>query len=760
MAIASPPLEYCGGGDWNYEETYYAIIDQRMLVDHRYDVYLNCPDSALCSENTGTETENIAAWKNYLGTNFSNEDVKKYIYDADLDFYKNLKQGVEASPLSRKLTRDKYSYFIDYMLLAKRAESSRSDQSNGNGWYQGENAPTVDNAAVLATAMGLFKTAPDIFMKHRVGFQAVRAAHYLQKNEQSVQLFRELFRKADADYMYYRAMEQAAGAAYNLKLTEAAIAGFITAFEQIPERRYVNGLNLKLAYDQLKNLGVDLGDTKYAESFYFYSSYFNDLSDVAAMRKLAAIDVNSRFLGVLLARKIDQMQAQLFMDGDYGYYYKESSPEEHATLSILIKQQLQQPQLKNKEIYYLLQSLIGITKNNLQGARQQLAAIPSNSGYYVDAQRMDFIVRTRMIDAVEPGKINEVFKELEKLRILNSNPAVAAAFFNQIASIYKKSGDAIGGALVAVNYGYYSDEVPYSYAKMKSERRYNYSFDDTYPLLEEGIIKNFQSNFLGSGKLTFFETVILDRLKVSPADFSHDLMGNYYMTMGRLDAALKEYKQVKNTSDFWEDKVRPEIVSSSIKEWMDVDFGSISDEKHLEYPDLVGQPFKADYLENYRDDKIKLVQLMKNLEKRRSQNSKNAADYNYMLGNIWYNISAEGWFVNDLYYVGNDQRNPLKGYNWDDKPMDATYQQVIDRAGDYFEKAVLSNGSQETKAKATFALAKVNRCFNQEYDRNTGNSNLELCDDHVKYFDQLSANYSETQYYQEVLRECSWFVAR
>lgn len=764
LSFAAPVDNYCGYYE-DYGESYYAIINQRMLVDDQFEPFLNCPNEPFCSSMEDTTTLNNDAWFNYLSPDFSKEEIKNLLYVKDLDWYLSLKDGFVDSSLSRKLTKKKHRYLLDYLLLAKQAEGSRSERSQGSGWYQGEDVVAVDKALILENALELVKSAPDEFMRNRVGFQIVRAAHYLQLNDRAMSYFDTYIKNGPRDYMYYRALEQEAGAAFNLKNYKHAIDGFIASFENMPDRKQINAVNLKLTFSALFEDSQLTKNDSYTEAFYFFQGFFNPNAAIGSMNKIAAIDVNSPYLQTMVARKIDQLQSSLFahrFDYNGAVYFEnvdvESQKKHLNDLNKFISSVLKRNELKNKDVIYLLSALVNMQANEHIITANSLASIKSNSPYFTDALRLSFINKVYNIKFLDDSAIDALYKEIDTTPVLNTNNALATAFFNHIAMVYYENNDRIGAALVHVDYDFYKDNGDFTWEKLKSAAGYSNELASKHPFVDTQLLETFDRHFIHKN-LTSFEKMITARINGTPADFSHDLLGTYYLTQGNLDDALNQYKQIKVPSNHWNEKVRPELFSTSIKEYMDTDFASRSDKMHVKYSKLLGAAFKMEKLENYDDNKVKLIELLKTLEQKAKSDSNNAADYYYMLANAWYNMSAEGWFVNNLYYIGNDYRNDLASSYWEDDALDVKYAQVIYRATQYYETAVLSNGNRETKAKAVFSLARTNRCHDTNYNSRTGNVDLSICGDHAQYFNKLNSEYSDTAYYKEILRECSWFVA-
>jgi hypothetical protein len=116
-----------------------------------------------------------------------------------------------------------------------------------------------------------------------------------------------------------------------------------------------------------------------------------------------------------------------------------------------------------------------------------------------------------------------------------------------------------------------------------------------------------------------------------------------------------------------------------------------------------------------------------------------AAEKYFELGNAFYNIS----------YYGNS-RVLFQGTPIDGSPV------VYDnsRAEAYYKKAVELSHDRELKAKAAFMAAKCElNAFYAKDGSSEGRAHRHT------WFQMLRDNFSDTRYYQEVLRECGYFRA-
>jgi hypothetical protein len=124
-----------------------------------------------------------------------------------------------------------------------------------------------------------------------------------------------------------------------------------------------------------------------------------------------------------------------------------------------------------------------------------------------------------------------------------------------------------------------------------------------------------------------------------------------------------------------------------------------------------------------------------------------------MLGNAWYNLSARGWFINTLFYTGNNSRRSILGYNdYEKNEKNELNNSPKEWANKYYDQVLSAKGSKESRAKATFMLAKNNYC----YSTNDAGK-VQVCEEHSGYFQELNTTYKNTQFENEVIKECSWY---
>jgi hypothetical protein len=765
-SAAEKPTAFCGYSP-EYEALYYPIIDQKIVSDSSLYPFLNCP-STFC-EHVGTHTatqENLQDWRNFFGKNLSEEVLFQLIYKETSDWYEKLEannanvlNGIVANKINKNLQKP----FAKYMLLARQCEGISSNNSGGSGWYQGEENDGYDRKPeLLELALKNYKAETNAFLKNRYGYQIVRLAHYLQENEAALQYF-DNFLKLDteAPYIYYLALEQRSGAAYNLKKLQEATKGFLEVYSKAPSRRASCALSLK--YFDWSNPQLNdgfLGDSKYAEIESFFKSYYFKGSISREMQKLQQQNPNSPYLEVLAIREVDKLQNKLFVNNYYAWNSDSENEEPLDTKNLqalqkIAKEQVENIEVSRKDFWRIVLSATYLKNNDFRNATLYASKIASGSEMNIQAKRLLFSIEVLKLKDVDRKQIGILFSHLKTDRELYEHRPLTALFFNTVADLYKQNGNKIVSLLGSINYGW--EDGPYTWKNIETDLGNNTKLHDKFEFIEDEAIKKLEA-FIDISNKTDYEKLVLSKLKSSPQDYVNELRGTWYFQQNSLDEAISYFKKIENPSAFYEKNIRPELFSGAIREYFDTPFSQQSDKMHLKYKALFEADIKiGEQKEYYSDNKLKLAETFKKLEDLAKNYPENATDYYYMLGNAWYNTSEQGWFLNALQYVANNERNQvLKLDYYAEGKQERSNSTFAKNASKYFQKALNAEGTKETKAKATFMLAKTNYCFTTDRDANY-NYRVSVCGDHKQYFETLKNEYSDTAFEAQVIRECSWY---
>ncbi|WP_405369613.1 hypothetical protein [Nonlabens sp. Asnod2-A12] len=766
---------FCGW-DPAWEDNYYPIVDQFSLVSPDFHAFLNCPDSPFCSiQEEDQRSQNIAEWTAYYKGVFTEKELIDIIYKRPVGWFLD-QEGFESynDEVGDKLNKPENLFFKKYLALAKISQHASSDKSNGSGWYQGEtdyyggDAGKIDKRELLSKALELVATAPDDFMRNRAGFQAVKLSHYLQENEIAIRYFNTILKKSSTgNYMYYRAMEEMAGAAFNINNQVLAAVSYLEVYDQLPDRRYTAGVSLRFLNWNLLENSYDF--KKFNENNdvkSFFKAFHGRGNVLREMENISRENVNSPYLDVLAVRWLDQMQSEVF-EHTSNYYYgddEDSADSNAAALGFFAKDLLKNKNLKNRDLWTLILATTQLYNQENNKALVTLENHKPAVGFKKHFKRLNTAISFMAIKSLDRQAINRSYETIASDLDLHTHKPTVAAFFNHISALYNDAENPIASILTSINYDSYTNNEKYDWAGVGVTHGYSWEYDSKYHYLRDDYINNFDL-FISRSNPTAFEKTILKRMKAAPKDYVHDLRGTYYMRKDLLEDAVIEFKQIKKPEVFWEKGLRTEIFSASIKEYMNVPFTSMSNGFHEDYSAVLGENAVIERedleRENYKDNKIKLAETLIKLKQLAQTQPSKTADYYYMIGNAWYNMSYKGWFMNDSYYIGNNNRNELAGSSYgdddsDESKIDDSF--IMYQANDYFLKGLRAeSGSRETKAAILFMLAKTNSCEDGRYDYDTNTYTFNICGQHKDYFNQLNNEYSDTEYYREVLKECSWF---
>jgi hypothetical protein len=764
---AEKPNNFCGYAP-EYEELYYPVIDQKIVGDASLYPFLNCPWSTFCEfpETLTATQENLEDWRKFFGKNLSKEVLYQLIYSETSDWYQKLENNnsdVVNGIMANKINKNLQKPFAKYMLLAKQCEGISSNKNGGNGWYQGEKSDDYDQKPeLLELAMKNYKAETNSFLKNRYAYQIVRLAHYLQENEAALQYFDNFLKlDSEAPYIYYLALEQRSGAAYNLQKFQEASKGFLEVYSKVPSRRRSCALSLKYFDWSNPQLNDDFfTDNGYAEIQSFFKSYYYNGSISKEMQKLQEKNPNSPYLEVLAIREVDKLQNKIFAN-NYNKWYENFDTERALdfeplqTLQEIAKAQVENKAVLRKDFWRIVLSATYLKNDDFKNAALSVSKVEKNSELYPQAKRLSFSIEILQLKTLDRKQIGLLFSKLKSDTKLNESRPLTAFFFNSISDLYKKDGNVIVSLLGSMEYGW--ENTQYSFERAEADLGNHWKLHYKNEFVADEVIQKIQ-NFINLPAKTDYEKLIVSKLKSNPQDYVNELKGTWYFQQNQLDKAISYFKKIENPSVFYGKNIRTELFSGAIREYFDTPFSEKSDKIHLKYKKLFGDDVpKIELEETYADNKLKLAQTFKKLEELAKNDPENAADYYYMLGNAWYNTSARGWFLNTLQYIGNNDRNSILGYDYDsDGQQKSTNSEFLKNATKYFKKATEAKGSKETKAKAIFMLAKTNYCYTTERNANY-RYRIEVCGDHRDYFQILKNDYSDTAFEAEVIKDCSWY---
>lgn len=718
----------CGGYDeYYYESSYYNFFDQYLLADKNMHAFLHCPESPFCTDIFNSDN-NLNDWLKFFKENPKIEDIETILYKSsisDLVILSNAINGVkitdlenealEDNSLFRYLKKNKSDNVLAYMIFAKKCENMTYKPyyswNQGEGWDAAEHQGPEFFNDLIEEGKSLYKIEKNDFLKARIGFQLVRLAHYDKKYQKAIDYFNKYISKTSkANYIYYRALEQKAGALHRLGLKTEAALDFIEVFKKLSDRREVCLNSLKI---ESQSLWSSIANKSNHEPALYFMRAFKNGSELHEMENIVKYHVNSPYLDVLMLRYLNKIESGYFEKYGYNNEISKSNIERFNNLIGIIKVK----KTKDKELWTLAEAYTNIFLSKTDTAISMLKSINS-SQYKKQADILKYIAKIEARkDSISEEDCNNLFVELMNSKLLKSNKEIEEFLMNKISRFYvKNQRQEIAGLCINA-----------------------YSFDaGRYELMDYNYIARFEA-FMNTTNPNELESYLIKKLPDNIEDILIEMRGTYYLQNFKPDLAYKEFQKLpKNFEAKYyssETKVNggnplygSSLFSGAIRHYYDYPYKDKCDKVHENFNELKDE----DVIQNKKD----LAKMLMEVQQKASKNTANSALYYYMLGNAWYNLSDYGWHRKILQYQQTGGSKDLFSYTakFDDNiPIN------------YYKKALNLTNDKELKAKIYYMMAKTVQ-YSQGYPPLYRES-----------FAKLKNEYRNTLYYKEVIKECEYF---
>ncbi|MBP7865652.1 MAG: hypothetical protein KA419_06850 [Acidobacteria bacterium] len=598
-----------------------------------------------------------------------------------------------------------------YVGFAKRVEPYATERSDYWDWEEkkGKIDRAAREAAVAALAEGGTKAlnaATDPFLRRRYAFQLLRLHFYHDAYDRCTAFYEE--RRAtdfsDTSTVSWRALGYCAGAHYRAKRYAEANYRFSRLFDQCKPLRLSAAWSFR-PQEEADWRGCLALAKNGREKAVLWQLLGISHDGLRAMKEIYALDPTSDLLPLLLVREVNR-----------------------AELAANLTESLEPPEVAvPAPLSDLLAFVVGTAEKGdalkpwlwdlAAGHLQTLAGKPESAGRFLDRaakgapdtpllRRQLRLCRAfaavRALKAVDPAAEPLLARELtwaKAERSLGTEPSRTGAFFawakSYLSSIYRAKGDRVTALCL--------NDVP----------------DDPFYLDSANVDR----------LLAFLE-------KPGKSDFEAFTAGEYGIgpTCSEDPGARSDLVQVKALNALYAGKYdEAETLFAS------VDTG-----------ELYADPFEIHLRDNHDRDanrkghetytKTQAVKKLAGLLRQAATDKAKAPELYFEAANALYNFS---WYGNgrEMYVTPREHVKHRPGFD-DCSRAEALYRKAMDLSPD-----------REFKAKACFMAAKCeqNAYYNRDPDKKSG--------DFIagKWYKVLKDTFSDTKYYQEVLRECGYF---
>ncbi|KDN55139.1 hypothetical protein [Flavobacterium seoulense] len=739
LLLAYSVIYACGGGDW-FEDWYYnSNFTPEIFVDKSYsplflsgEVFYKIGFDT--EHNSRFNDEITADWEKYLSGSMNAETVKFFLVDQSVKdieelnaFYVSKKENESSKKWTKifNLKDKRNKAFLNFLFLAKQVEKASVGEEYWG--YDPVQVKVFSDSKTLTALEKEYKTTSDSFLKNRYWFQTLKAYFYNANKEKTIDFFTKTEASVPKNTLYYRALSYVAGLYHKEKEYAKSNYLYSQVFDHCPAMRVVAAYSFHPQDESDWNQSLALAKTnKEKAALWAIHGYYKD--EETAIAKIFELDPSSEHLNYLLTRLINNQENKTELN------YKDKSVAEN--------KKLQKAKLDQSTFNLVTKIAASNATNEPYLWNIALGYLQTLNGNYAKADEIYDVVEAKL------PKTELASNQLRLLRFVNN--------LNKITLINPASEKTI---LKDLNWLY--NELPKK--NLEDFRYYNAS--------------NWSKTYLSSLYKAQKKVVMTELFSHTNYDYTgkeNSFYDNSQNLQAMKDFLLKSDKteMEKIAQSVYGLKLRDISVFQAVKATFANKIPEaivfMKETDSLQNQVLLGNPFNGNIKDchdcehaAYQKRKFTQLQFLTLIQEMQDKVTKNEDLYNnnLLLGNAFYNISHFGnartfYEVNILGYGSSPTyfRESIKRMI-----VDCSVSKM------YYQKALAAAVTKEQKAKCIYLLAKCERndFYNERYYFKNKDY-WEFYGDKLNFlawngFQLLKNEYSDTKYYQDVIRECGYF---
>lgn len=759
FVIGSFTAKPCGWGPEDDNYFYYNLFHQTNISSEGYYPFLYDEMNAFFDGNDGNDPlfgldkANLKLWQSLL-KDWSLEQINTALKTADQAEFekvwkgKNHPQAKEYMAFARKCSN---------AFAARTANTWDYDRIRENGNFEPE--------PLLKEGNTLLQSCKNSQLKLRYAYQVIRTLHYSKQYEGAIKFFENFVANtADKNEIYYYVLDHVAGCYYSMRDYEKAAYLFLQVFSESEDRKQSAFSSYRFCTNQGSEGKKHFNGAKDRESFVLMRSLRSFSTGLEGLNELYSMNPESDKVELLFMRALNAIERKLLPkhEGRTLVNLPNSNPKHLNQLEQLLSfaQGAQQNKaIQNQAFWQLTESYILFLKGDPESANEKLSAIESEQ-YHQQIETLGYVYDVFSWKKIEEHEENYLAEKLK-----GASPIGEFKFnwkdliLEQVGHLYYTSGDIAKAFLV---------------------------HNQLEVVEQAGSIRLIDAlkDFVNKSSKSSFEKMLMERAGGIKNDSQANtylsvVKGNYYLQWGNLEAARKHINELytSDLSTFNTDldaNISAKVFSNNTLECFNCDESSM----------MTDEVYKANIFsfiksEFNRADLVENLASLKDMTQSGTLSESKLA--NYLLGNFYYNASNTGYHrgvlegnssncchYNYVPYSGStdegdnaiDKQNGYNLYNISGSRK--VHGNLAELATEYYEQVIENSDDEELNARTTFMLAKceLNAYYNsgklQSWDQYAGN--LEnSAGNYKKNFDALQSKYKNTQFYQQIIRECSFF---
>lgn len=682
------------------------------------------------------EKDNITEWWERFCEYPEKEDMAYIIYKASVYELIRLRDNLydKEAILDYRLVDNTFAHYLknhkctetlDYLIFAKKCEEHCLPLPL---WENKERNVEVMHR-LANEGLEAFRRTKSYYIKLRYAYQIVRLAHYAKDYELAIELYDFCRPKTDnkPSIIDYWLMGHKAGALMALGDNVEASYLYSLIFENCPSKHESAYRSFRINTDAEWQACLNkCKDDRERATLYAVRAGAKDSRALEEMTAIYELDPTNRHLEALLIREMKKLEKNLLGLGfndhraqnrRYHGIPKEWAGQYVIDMQAFARKLLEEGLVQNPSLWKIAEGYLEVLAGDYYQASRTFAEAKTITQKRELKQQLEVFELALQIssfqattDSVE-NKAAQIIRTNDWFRIYPDFPDF---LYDKMGVLYENSNNP-GKAFLC----------RYSIKDLKPNPDRDI-LDDLIQICQKPNRNRMEIELVG---VEAENTILRDLL---------DIRAARYLSQYQLEAAVETYKEMDR--EYWDDY-------GLFNPFVD----RLNDCVHCPLPDSV-QVF----------NRGEIVERLIDLEYRAKTEPENSAQLYYQVGLAFYNMSyfSYAWKVNDYYRSG---ASLLRYRLQDGGSLDVVNtpfyplgnREVFDcsQALYFFNRARLDTKDPELAAKATFMAAK---CERNDYYVNRFNPGVERT---YRYFDVLRDKYSQTQYYDRVVRECKTFSA-
>lgn len=688
-------------------------------------------------EKTHRKT-NLEEWRERLCDDLVLEEMERIVYKMPIGQLKQLKTNIGSKKMALPVNLRQNSLAVhlkqyrcmetmDYFIFAKQCEPHVIRTS---GWKTPQR-DTIRMQALIDVGLKKFKRTKSNYVKLRYAYQLVRLAHYRKNYAQTLELYDYLLPKTDPTESIVNdwLLGHRAGALLQLGERTKANYLYLQIFQRSSGKRESAYQSFKVKTDEEWRAVELMCETDRERAALYALRAMKPKSNIQdELDAIYKLDPQSPYLELLLVRKMQEVEKNLlgrsFNDQRRLNKRRFGIPRPKAGPDVIELQRFarkcaNESQVEHPALWKFAEGYLEFLAGDLYAA----------SRTFDQAQKM-----VDHPDLQEQIAASKIALEIDGWEEMNTQTEARAYELITEDTLYQKYKDFPDFLFDKMTYLYGQQGRPGLAFRMKHTLR------ELKPNPQLDIIDDLLL-LLDKKELSPFEAAIV-RDK-SGAQIRSDLLhmkGDLLFSQGKPEAALKTYKLIP----------LEELDNEVYNPFQQVLFDRCI---HCPRTDTIFY------------NKVELIEHIFDQEYRARADLERGAFRYYRLGNGMYNLSYFGydWSLMDDYrsgvnwYEDKDRIYPLKWAIYGNREM-----MDLSKALEYYDQAIALSRNPELTARAAYMAAQcqVNMyLISSEKDFRRSDDIPVFPPEYTKYYKMLRDDLSETEFYQEVIRECKFFQA-